>query len=419
MPPAKKAELDTTSRALVEATRQVLVARDSEQVMEQILISARDLLLAEGASLFLVNHRKHCLEMAVATNLSKKVARSIRVPIGEGVAGWVAKRNESVRLRDISGDSRFFSGVDEKTGMTTKGYLCVPLSVNGKVIGTLQVLNQTQGGEFTEKDQARLEAFAVVAALAINKSRLQEAELERRRMKSELEVARAFQQRLIPHEFTPPEGIEISGFYRPARQMGGDTYDAIHAPDGGYIVLIGDVTGKGPGAALWMSGFATLVNYLEEQGEDPLLQMEKIDRHLFNVMPMTSFITMFLAKIHSDHLHYISAGHNSMLLMDREGEIRWLESTGLPLGTMPDMPKEQVKVDFPPGAVLVLFSDGVTEAEKANGEMFGEQRLAKVVRKNLGADTDTLVEKIYRSIAAFTRGAEQSDDITLLVVRRV
>ena len=417
MPQSRKPNLDSTSQALVNATRQVLVARDSEQVMERILASAQELLHAEGASLFLVNNRKRCLEMAVATNLPKKVARSIRVPLGHGVAGWVAKNNESVRVKDISQDQRFFSGVDEKTGMITKGYLCVPLSVDGRVIGTLQVLNQTKGGGFSERDQARLEAFSVIAALAINKSRLQEAEMERRRMRSELEVAKAFQQRLIPHDFNPPEGIKVAGYYQPAREMGGDTYDAIHTPDG-YIVLIGDVSGKGPGAALWMSGFATIINYLEENGEDPFKHLEKIDKHMNSVMPWTAFITTFIAKIHKDHMHYVSFGHNSMLLLDPNKGVKWLESTGLPLGAMPDMPKTTVQVDFPAGSLLVMFTDGVTEAENEHGDMYGEDRLSAIVLKNRDLEPEELVKKIFRSIKSFTKGAEQSDDITLMVVKK-
>jgi len=409
--------LNATTQALIEATRQVLVATDTDQVMERILTSAQNLLKAQGASLFLVNHRKRCLQMVLATNLSKKVASSITVPIGKGVAGWVAQHNESVRVKDISDDPRFFSGVDQKTGMKTKGYICIPLSVEGKVIGTLQVLNQTEGGGFSEKDQTKLEAFAVIAALAINKSRLRESEMEKKRMKAELDVAQAFQQRLIPQEFNPPEGVEVAGFYKPARQMGGDTYDALYTPDG-YMVLIGDVSGKGPGAALWMSAFATIINYLENQGEDPFDHLEKIDRHMNSVMPWTTFITVFLAKIHKDHIHYVSFGHNSMLLYDPKEGVKWLESTGLPLGTMPDMPKEAREVKFPSGAILVMFSDGVTEAENVEGGMYEEERLADIVGRNLDKSPDEIIKKIYRSIQRFTRGAEQSDDITLLVVKR-
>lgn len=409
--------MNAADKALLDATRAVLNANDSTRVILQILSSSQDLLKAEAASLFLLNRKKRCLNMAAATNLPPRTWPSISVPVGVGVSGWVAQEGVTALVDDVSRDNRFFQGVDQQTGFKTRGYLSVPLSVNGTILGTLQVLNQTQGGRFTREDAELLEGFAVVAALAINKSRMHEAALEKERMEAELGVAEAFQRRLLPTDFGAPPDIHIHGYHQAARSMGGDLYDGFPTANG-FTFLVGDVSGKGPGAAIWMSGFSSALRLKAREGHDLIDNLPALDRHMHHLLPAESFITMFMGTVEVDSLRYVSAGHNSMLLLSPDGSHRWLESTGLPIGMMPDFPRETATVPFPKGSTLVLYTDGVSEAENPVGEMYGEKRLLKVVQRHNGAAPEELVKRIVRSVRAFARGAEQSDDITLMTVAK-
>lgn len=403
-------------QALLKATRSVLDANDTLHIILQILSAGQDLLQAEAASLFLVDTRRRVLRMAAATNLPQKLWKTIEIPLGQGISGWVAERGESVRVTDVSSDPRHFSGIDRQTGFKTRGYMSVPLLVGDEVIGTLQVLNQTSGGSFSRQDEELLEGFAVIAALAINKRRMHKAELEKERMEAELTVAEAFQRRLLPDDFHAPDGITVHGYHLAARSMGGDLYDGFPSGKDGFTFLVGDVSGKGPGAAIWMSGFSSAVRLIAREGRDPLAELQLLDQHMHHLLPAESFLTLFIARIEDNELHYSSAGHNSMLLMQPDGSHRWLESTGLPIGMMPDFPRELGQVAFPAGSRLILFTDGITEAENPAGDMYEEDRLLNIVQRNIAQPDDILVNRVVRSVKRFSSGTEQSDDITLLVV---
>jgi sigma-B regulation protein RsbU (phosphoserine phosphatase) len=407
--------VDDSTRALIEATRTVLIEHGFVRVIRRIMTAAKDLLHAEAASVFLVNRTRRRLEMAASTNLPPSMERRIHFPLGVGVAGWVAQEGESVRIADIREDPRHYRGVARQTGIETKGYLCVPLKAGGTVMGTLQVLNHTSGGRFTKEDQRLLEGFAAIASLAMKKSQMHEVAIEKRRIQSELAVAKAFQARMLPERFAPPDDYRIAAINRSARQMGGDIYDGFTHADG-YCVLVGDVSGKGPGAALWMASLSSLLHFLAGQGKDPLAELLTINRHLADIMPIQTFITMFLGCFSNGTLRYASAGHNPMLLYRRSRAIEWLPSTGLPLGILADCQCGFREVPLQPGDRLVLFTDGVTEAEDRRGEMYGEDRLVRVILRYGSQSPDFLVDRLYRSVRRFAGGREQSDDITILIV---
>ncbi|MDP8207588.1 MAG: SpoIIE family protein phosphatase [Candidatus Electryonea clarkiae] len=401
--------------AILEAIQNVLDEDDLDLIIQKILLSAQKLLNAEAASLFMLNRKKKRIEMVAATNIPLRVVRKIYFPSGTGVTGWVAEHAESANVEDITKDYRFQSSVSNTTGFKTKGYLCVPLIVNENVIGTLQVLNKTKGERFDKNNQELLEGFAVVAALAIKKSQMHQVTLEKRRMQMELSVAKTFQKRLLPEDFYPPNGIKIAGLNRPARSMGGDIYDAFDLKDG-YCVLLGDVSGSGPGAALWMATLSSLLHFIADQGKDPLDDIEIIDRHLSQQMPPATFITMFIGTIHNKTLRYTSAGHNPMPLLRKDGKLERLPASGLPLGLMPDVPRKIHSIPINNNDKLILYSDGITEAENLKGEMYGEQRLENILLKRQKMNPEKIVPSIFRSVKGFTAGVKQADDITILII---
>jgi len=410
-----RAAMREQDSALVEAVECVLYENDFRRVIIQIMKSAQRLLKAEAASLFLVNRRTRHLEMAASTNLPRRMERLIKFPIGIGVAGWVAEHGQSVNVENIVHDRRHYEGVTKLTGYQTKGYLSVPLKVGSQILGTIQVLNQTQGGKFTEEDQALLEGFSVIAALALRKNQMHAVALEKKRIQGELAVANAFQQKMLPSVFDPPETIRIDGYNRPARQMGGDIYDAF-AFSTGYCFLVGDVSGKGPGAALWMASLSNLLHFLAHQGKNPMTEIHVIDQHLANTMPSGLFITLFICTIEGGMLRYTGAGHNPALHISKNGTLSELQSSGLPLALMPDLPREIHEIELKPGDRLVLYSDGVVEAENQSGDMYELSRLQSICMRSRKESPTEMITKIRRSVGRFTGGAEQSDDITLLIV---
>jgi len=410
--------LDSRSAALLHALQSVLHEHGFGCVVRHIMHAAQQLTGAEAASLFLIDRRRRRLDMAASTNLPQRLMEQIAFPVGTGVAGWVALTGESVNLEDISRDPRHYAGVGKITGFATRGYLCVPLKAGTQILGTIQVMNHRRGGRFSHADQDLLEAFAVVASLALQKSRLHQAEVKKRRMELELSVAQAFQQKMLPRSFNAPSGLRISASNLPARRMGGDLYDGF-AVGNRYYAMVGDVSGKGPGAALWMASLSGLLRYLGEQGGNLLEQTASIDAHLAALMPSGTFITLLITALDGEVLTYMNAGHNPGLLATREGAIHLLAATGLPIGPFPDLPRQVKRARFRTGDRIVLYTDGVVEAGNRRGEMYGMDRLLRFVRRARAQNTDEAVHALVRSVRRFAAGTEQSDDITVMLVDRL
>ncbi|MDK9700600.1 MAG: SpoIIE family protein phosphatase [bacterium] len=402
---------------LTRSIQTVLDANNSQEMIGRILISAQKLIGAEAASIFLLNELEQILTLAAATNLTTEQMKQVKVPVGKGIAGWVAQHHKSVNITDASCDERFFAGIDKKTGFSTRGYLCVPMVAYDKVIGTLQLLNQTTGGTFSSEAQQMLQCFAALAALAIFKSRMYEAQLEKERLEVELNTAQTFQSRLVPSSIVPLNGYEIQSYYRVARTLGGDYYDAFPSRHG-YIVTIADVSGKGPGAALWMSALANLMRFTAQREQSPLDTLSEIDHHFSSVFPFGVFITLFLGIIQDGELVYRNAGHLPILLSTKAGGCKQLPATGLPIGLNPDFPSTTERCVFPHGARLLLYTDGVTEATNRNGKMFEQERLEKIAVKYADQSNEAFFFALEKRLDAFTRGTEQSDDITVLVISR-
>ena len=359
--------MELAYEALTRSIRTVLTANSSAEMIRNILTSAQELLGAEAASVFLLEPDSEQLVLAGSTNMIEENVPPIRIKLGVGIAGWVAQNNTPVNLADVVSDPRFYSGIDRKTGFQTRGYLCVPLTVNDNVIGTIQLLNRTRGDIFSHEEFQLFLCFAALASLAIHKSQLHEAQIEKERLLAELALAETYQERMLPKSFFPPDDYAVTTHHKIARHLGGDYFDAFPSPHG-FVLTIADVSGKGPGAALWMSGLANLLHYQSKHGSSPLEAISSIDRHFSEVFPLGIFITMFLAVVQDNILYYTSAGHNPMLLGKPDGGWEWLSSNGLPLGIMPDHPRPIDQRPFEPGSRLILFTDGIPEATSQKEE---------------------------------------------------
>lgn len=400
---------------LTDAIRTVLEARETETMFHRILLASKNLTHAEAASIFLLDSTGQSLVLTNSTNLTIDSKNPLVLPIGTGIAGWVAQNGEPVCIRDVSEDPRFYRGVDQKTGFHTRGYLCIPLKTKDRLIGTIQVLNRIKGEEFSPFDQQLLECFAMLAALAIEKSNLHEIELLERQHTVELALASEFQQRLFPQEIKALEYLELEGYLKVARQIGGDYFDALPLKNGAYFIIVADVCGKGAGAGLWMASLSNLLRYLISNGHSPLEKYQQLNEHFSRQFPSGIYITLFAAEIYPDKLTYISAGHPPMLLQQNDGTMDALIATGLPFGIFPEIPPVPIERVFTKGMRLILFSDGVTEAENREGEMFEMERIKEICSER-PLPLLQLKTNLLSALHTFTEGTEQGDDITLLLV---
>jgi serine phosphatase RsbU (regulator of sigma subunit) len=244
--------------------------------------------------------------------------------------------------------------------------------------------------------------------------------LMRRGLEQELRVARGIQQALLPKEVPQLEGWELTAYYQPAKEVGGDFYDFLELEDGRLGLVVGDATGHGVPAALVMANTQSVLRAVaQREGSAPGRALEEANEVLYTYIPPSMFVTCFYAILdpESGHLSYANAGHDLPYLRRRSGAAEELRARGMPLGLMPGMGYEEKQTILEAGEAALLYSDGLVEAHDPKGEMFGFPRLRALVaehgeERSLG---DFLLEELYSFVG---EGWEQEDDITLLTLER-
>jgi serine phosphatase RsbU (regulator of sigma subunit)/anti-sigma regulatory factor (Ser/Thr protein kinase) len=299
--------------------------------------------------------------------------------------------------------------------------LVVPLIGQGELLGALFLGRRLSDQPYSTDDRRLLGNLASQVAPAMKVAQLikeQQAEAEEReRIQQELRVAALIQQTLLPKELPAVPGWGVDAFYRPAREVGGDFYDFIDLGEDRLGVVIGDVTDKGVPAALVMATCRSMLRAAAAKGISPSAVLAEVNDSLVQEIPAAMFVTCLYAIIDTGagHVVFANAGHNLPYARTDIGVVE-LRATGMPLGLMPGMSYEEKKHSMVHGEMMVLTSDGITEAHNSSREMYGFGRLMDRVRDCVDGD---LVNHLVADLEVWTGAdAEQEDDITLVVVRR-
>lgn len=293
-------------------------------------------------------------------------------------------------------------------------------SPDGEIIGVLQAINKLDGTSFTDEEISLFSAFADQAAIALENARLHAEELEKQRLEQELALARQIQQRFWPNDPTPIEGMSISGMSVPAMQVGGDYYDFIPIGQNQLGIAVGDIAGKGVSAALLMATLRAMLRTQIENHHSVSDTIFRVNNAVFRDTPDEKYLTLFYCVLDTAtrHLTYVNAGHTPGFLYNaRNKEERYLETGGTLVGILEDFPFQEGHESLDSGSVLLLYSDGATDALNPKNEAFGVERLYSLVRENCHLNSKDLVGLIYKKIVEFARGAPQFDDITMIALK--
>src|SRR5215213_10364490 len=285
----------------------------------------------------------------------------------------------------------------------------------GREIASMAIfIHRISGGKIVE------EWGAGTGGSELMGQRLEQERIERERVEQELQVARSIQQASLPKVVPQPEGWQITPFYRPAREVGGDFYDFHLLPEGRLGLVVGDATGKGVPAALVMSTTLGMLQLAAQASESssPSEVLERVNEALTVRIPANMFVTCFYATpdTESGTLRYANAGHD-LPYLHHSGDCEELRVRGMPLGLMPGMGYEEKETELDVGEGVFFYSDGLVEAHDAKREMFGFPRLRALVAEHgeAGSLGNILLEELYSFVG---EGWEQEDDITLLTLRR-
>src|SRR5215204_2745546 len=395
----------------------LLASATLNETLEQIVSLVFEAVPADRCLIMMRDEGSEDLRVAVA-RLRDRVGEVGEIRVSRNVLDEVVIRGKSGLTSDAQHDPRFASGTVVLQGV--RSVLAVPLGVSEKVFGIIYADSPIAEGRFTEDHLKVLTTLASVAAIRVENARLVEARLDRERLERELALASEIQQRFQPTAPPHVTGYELQGISFPCYEIGGDYYDFIEREDGRLVIALGDVSGKGTAAALLMSSLHAAIHAQSASHNSLVATISAVNRYLANNIPTNRFVTLFYAELdpESGALSFLNAGHNPPLIIHSAGTVEQLASGGLPLGIKPDAEYREGRTQMQKGDVLVIYSDGVTEAQSPTGEEFGATRLYEVVSRNIEASAAGIRDRIESSLTKFAQGTSAADDITLVIVKR-
>jgi len=405
-------------QSIIEATKSLNSTIDLAELMNIILRLASRQTGAERATVFLVDREREEIWSLVGLGLEQQ---EIRMPINQGLAGWVATHGETVNIADAYQDERFVRASDQKTGFRTRSLLCHPIRNNNEqIIGVLQLLNK-KSGAFNAGDQAFLEAISLHVALALENARMHRAMLAQERLERDLALARSIQSSLLPD--APPQlsEFEISVFHRPTQMVGGDYYDFLMLDQDTLLTVVADVEGKGVASALMMSNLQAMLHTLVGH----LHSLERLVEAINNLMAsegrQRKFMSMFVAMVDRRHrgLHYINAGHVPPAVIRANGETHSLTEGGMVIGVIPGQSYERGFHRLEKGDVFIACTDGITEAMDREGNEYGLERLIASVSNHRQRKPQEIVNRVLNEVDEFSRGGAHEDDRVVLILKVV
>jgi len=378
-----------------------------------------ELLDAERTTLFLYDAATDELFSRTVTESEIEV---IRFPADRGIAGAVARSKQPLIIADAYADSRFNPDVDRKTGWRTRNMLAVPMTnLEGNLVGVLEALNK-RAGSFTKDDTALLTALADQAGVALERARLLEEFLAKRRLENEMELARDIQIGLLPHDPPALDGFDLAGWSQPSEYAGGDFFDIFRWGDGRVGIMLGDAVGHGVGPALLAAETRALVRALALRESRPEAVLCDTNRLLAADVGEGRFVTLALtvADAAAGTVSYASAGQGPLVLMRADGQYEQFNATGLPLGIMPDAPTEAGEpIELAPGDAFLLISDGIFECETADGGDIGMDRVLENVREHLAGPAESVIRALEDLTESVSPDGRFRDDRTIVVTKRV
>lgn len=410
-----KREIGNLER-LIEATKNLNSTFDLDDLFKIILDTALKIVDGDRGTLFLVDEKKNELWSKMFVGNERVL---IKLPMGKGIAGYVAATGDTLNIEDAYLDLRFNPKIDKKTGYRTRSILCMPLkNKDSKIVGVLQLLNKRKGA-FTREDENFLRALSIHAAIAIENARLYEAEKAFHQMREEVRLAAKIQLELLPKSNPKIPGYDISGMSIPAKEVGGDYYDFIQLENSHLAICLGDVSGKGLPASLLMANVqATLRGQLLGESS-PKTCLDRSNRLLYRSTSSDKFVTLFCGMLEpaNHRFIYANAGHDHPFLLKKD-RISRLKAGGIVLGIMEQFPYQDDEIYFEPGDVLAICSDGIAEARNGEDNMFGEDKIMELLAENRSDSSENILNKLIKAVNEFSAGVPQSDDITMVVIRR-
>ncbi|MBS1789592.1 MAG: SpoIIE family protein phosphatase [Acidobacteria bacterium] len=421
-------ELQKLAR-FVEVNQAFKFSMTPDDVLLLIVDAAIEITQADRGFLMLLNAQGN-LEFKVARDHNRNSLVGNDFEMSRSVVEESFKQNRSVIINDskvtMAGLPR-----DSVRNLSLRSIACIPLRrfqmtenmdattiLKRDVIGVLYVDSSVSGGTLTQTSLKLLESLAFEATKSLESVRLMHEEAEKKNLEVELGMAREVQVALSPSAIKTEDHFEVAASSVPSRYVGGDFYDLIPLKDGRFVFVLGDVSGKGVAAAL-LAAMAQGALQVQFASNLPLTEViSSVNKVLAHRSESNRFITLFCAVLDREgHFTYINAGHNLPILARTSGETEMLTTKSVLLGAFDFIEYKPLQTRLNAGDVVVIYTDGVTEAVNADNEMFSDERLEALVKASVQLSAEQIKQRILDEVLSFTRGLPQGDDITLIVLK--
>ncbi len=402
---------------LVDIGTRIASHFDLEELLEVIVQSIQELIPADAVGLFLIDRETGGIQRERVVGYELDRVDDIRLKVGKGILGWVAREGRLINVPDVRRDERYISARPE-----TRSELAAPLQVEGEVIGVFN-LESDRVGNFDERDETLLTSFSNQAAISILHARLLEEATEKRRLEEQLNVARRIQETLLPSRAPEVPDHVLAGHNVASFSVGGDYFDFLRLPDDRWAILVADVSGNGIPAGLIMAGFRAELRAELRRDDDPRRVLERVNRVLARELDPHRFVTAFIGVYApaSGTLVYASAGHEPGLLLRKDGRVDRLSEGGLLLGVFEDATYVSAMVNLERGEVLLLYTDGLSDAGDPWGDRLEEDgilRLYADLRRERVALSELPAELLARAVRDAADPSDEADDRTLVLLAR-
>ena len=416
-------DLHPTIRLLLDIVGKFNSTMDPSRLLHDIIESTKGMVEAEASSLFLLSDGGKNLELTIPTGPATAEVSGKKIASDHGISGWVVQHQQPVLITDVQSDPRFQGELLSNPKFQSRNMICVPLNNNqGKTIGVLQAINIKE--DFLNEEMLGLfQTLANQAATALENVHVKQQQLAAELVNKELEVATEIQARFFPQQTPNLEGYEVAGCSIPAKDVGGDYYDFIPNPEPcqhGFVVA--DVTGKGVPASLLMATMrATLRANIQNNPNDIVQALRQVNGDIYRDSPVDKFITSIYCNLdyESHELSYVNSGHNPpYIVRANDNRIEELDQGGVMLGIMEEIDLPKATLSIGKGDILMLFSDGVTEATNPSGELFSEERFERWLLDHNQLSAEEMKDALLKTLRDYADGSPQSDDITFIIVKR-
>lgn len=415
--------LDPKIKLLIDIVGKFNSNIDPARLLHDIIESTKAMVEAEASSLFLLTEDGNSLELTIPTGPATAQVSGRKIPADHGISGWVVQHQKPVIIQDVQKDARFKGELLNNPSFISRNMICVPLNNNkGLTIGVLQVINIDETF-LTEQMLVLVQTLANQAATALENVKVKQQQLASELLNKELEVATQIQAGFFPASLPQIDGYEVAGCSIPAKDVGGDYYDVIPQFDHhrcGFVVA--DVTGKGVPASLLMATMrASLRANIQNNPNDIVQALRHVNRDIFRDSPVDKFITSIYCNLDYQHheISYVNSGHNTpYLIRASEKRIEELNQGGLMLGIMEEIDLPKASLNMNTGDILVLFSDGVTEATNPASELYSEERFEDWLLEHALLEPAEMKKALLNTLHSYAAGSPQSDDITFIILKR-